>query len=284
VFVANPINDFEYPLLKANSFDLQNIQGYFVATTTNQNIDGEKTFLVSPRVPTATNASGTQVVNIDRLNTDISTNNATINAAINATNVTIANLATTLANNYVALAGTQTITGSKTFSNISVPLNPAANNSPVSLNYFDSNAVLSSSDQIINGTKTFNNSPQVPNPDSGGDAVNYQTLLNAIDVLTNPNVSGGCIKLGFLQIVFGFVELLGTWDGPVRDASVSYSAIAPNMSPFTSVAGGGSSIDRLLTFRSNFTNTNAFFSADNIPGSGTEAPNALVRFVVIGYI
>jgi hypothetical protein len=284
VFVANPINDYEYPLLKASSFDLPDIFGYFVGTTSDQTVNGEKSFLISPKVPTATNSSGTQVVNIDRLNSDIALNNAAFNLAINNTNTNLSNLSNSIAANYVGLAGTQTITGNKTFNTINVPITPAAGTSPVSLNYFDSNVVSLNNDQTVNGTKTFSASPQVPTPDSGNDAVNYQTLLNAVSGLINPNVSGGCIKLGPIQIVFGFFQVTGDWQaGGEVTGSVNYSGVAPNMSPFTSISGASSDVDRLVITRVSYSNTTISWAGDSPGGNISQPPNGIVRFIVIGY-
>lgn len=293
VFVANPINDYEYPLLKASSFDLPDIFGYFVGTTSDQTINGEKTFLISPKVPTATNSSGTQVVNIDRLNSDIALNNAAFNlainntnASINTTNTNLSNLSNSIAANYVGLVGTQTISGNKTFNNINVPLNPTNGLSPVCLTYFDNNTLKLNENQTVNGTKTFTTSPQVPNPDSGGDAVNYQTLLNAVGSLINPNVSGGCIKLGPIQIVFGTTTINGNWQagGALSTGSSPYGAYAPSASAFQSIGGGSAVCDRLVTFQAIFDNNGVAFYADE-PNNVTPQPaNGLIRWVVFGYI
>jgi hypothetical protein len=277
VFVANPINDFEYPLLKASSLDLPNLFGYFVGTTSDQNVDGEKTFLISPRVPTATNSSGTQVVNIDRLNTDL-------NGVTSTTTSLITSLATDLSTNYVKIAETQTITGSKKFDSITVPLLPSSSDAPISSNYFNTNAVLRYNDQIIDGLKTFNVCPQVPNPDSSLDAVNYQTLLSSIAQIVNPQVSSGCLKFGAIQIVFGSTVISGNWSGAVLGTGAStYSTYAASASPFQTIVGGGAAINRRVALESNFDINGIAFQATEI-GSDPQPANGLIRWVVFGYI
>lgn len=123
VFVSNPVNDFEYPLLKASSFDLTNIQNYFVATTTSQTVDGEKTFLVPPKVPNTTATTGTQAVNIDRLNTDLTNLNTLLSTTFNAGLTALTN---NLVTNYATLGTTQSITGKKTFTQAPIVPEPIA--------------------------------------------------------------------------------------------------------------------------------------------------------------
>jgi hypothetical protein len=285
VFVANPINDFEYPLLKANSFDFTDVRSYFVATTTNQTVDGEKTFLVSPKVPTATLTSGTQAVNINRLNTDL----AALNTSISTT--TAANLASAIApintalSNVVNLSGAQTVTGAKTFDDIRVPLTPGLANSPVSLDFYNQETVTLTDAQTIAGVKTFSSPAKVPNPIAGLDAVNLQTLNSLFGGINNPQVSNGCIKIGNIQIVFGNFPVFGTWNstGPLS-ASHTYTASAPNMSPFTSVVGGGGSLDRLSVTQFNFSNTGVTFIGDTANTANPQPNDGTVFFVVFGYI
>lgn len=159
VFVANPINDWEYPLLKGASLDIPDLQGYFVTRTANQSIDGVKTFTSIPQFPAATQISGPQAVNIDRLNLDINTLNTTISDQISTINSqTIASINSTNTNlntNFVTLSTNQAITGIKTFSNITVPITPLSAASPVALQYFNDNAVRLGGNQSIAGIKDF---------------------------------------------------------------------------------------------------------------------------------
>jgi hypothetical protein len=284
VFVANPTEDWQYPLLKAASLDLVNLGGYFVTTTGVQSVDGEKTFTTAPKVPTATLTSGLQVVNIDRLNSDLSANNATLNTAITGVATSVSTLSANITANYMSLSGTQTVTGAKTFNDIAVPLNPGAPNNPVSLQHYDNNTVKLAGDQTIAGEKTFSVSPQVPNPNSINDAVNYQTLQAMIGQITNPQVSQNCIKLGNIQIIFGSTPILGNWGavGPLTTGPVNYNSVAPGMSPFQSIAGGSATCDRTVVVGAIFNNNDVIFNADESP-PGVPA-NGTIKWVVFGYI
>jgi hypothetical protein len=206
-FVANPIGDWEYPLLKGASLDLTDFANYFVARSGNQQIAGVKSFTSIPEFPTSVLATGNQGVNVSRLSTDLSTLSVGLSAQIasnNATNVAaIAALSTDLNTNFVTLATTQAITGTKNFTNISVPATPSIGTSPISLTYFDTKAVQVTGNQAIAGTKTFADI-KVPNPSSSGDAVNLAYLLGAL-APNSLTLSGNTIQFANgLKIVFGF--------------------------------------------------------------------------------
>lgn len=290
VFVPNPINDWEYPLLKSTSLDLPNLGAYFVATTANQSIDGTKIFTSIPEFPASTLTTGSQGVNVTRLVTDLTALNTALSSQIAANNATlnagISAIAADLNTNYVSLSTAQAITGTKTFTDIKIPATPTGPLAPISLGYFGSNAVQLVGDQTIDGTKTFTTSPQVPNPDSGGDAVNYQTLLNAVGGLINPTVNGGCIKLGNIQIVFGTTAIYGDWGagGALTTGYSSYANYAPTASAFQSIGGGSAVCDRLVTIQASLTTTGVDFIADS-PNNVTPQPaDGFILWVVFGYI
>lgn len=161
VFVSNPTEDWQYPLLKTTSLDLPNFSQYFVATTGNQSIDGIKSFTSIPTFPTSTAITGNDGVNITRLTTDLETTRASIVDEISTiasdNTAAISVLSTNLNTNFVTLAGGQTITGAKTFDNILVPNTPVVGSSPISLQHYTANTVLTNGDQSIQGTKYFEN-------------------------------------------------------------------------------------------------------------------------------
>lgn len=158
-FVANPVNDWEYPLLDATSLDLPNFAQYFVSMSGDQDINGVKTFNSIPKFPTSTLLTGQQAVNVDRLNLDLATQNTSLTTQINnLSTTTVASLAALTSNlntNFVNLAGNQTITGTKTFSNIIVPATPTVANNPISFQYYTNNTVLTAGNQTILGNKNF---------------------------------------------------------------------------------------------------------------------------------
>lgn len=188
VFVPNPINDWEYPLLKSTSLDLPNLGAYFVTTTANQSIDGTKAFTSIPEFPASTLTAGLQGVNVTRLVTDLTALNTALSSQIAANNVAlnagISAIAADLNTNYVSLATTQAITGAKTFTAIKIPATPIGPLEPISLGYFDSNTVKLTGNQTITGTKTFVDI-QVPNPNAAGDAVNLGTMQTANAAINN---------------------------------------------------------------------------------------------------
>jgi hypothetical protein len=93
VFKANPLNDWEYPQLRADSLDLNNLAGFFVTATTNQVITGTKTFTSIPIIPTASNVGTNlqQATNREYVSTEIGIATSAINAAINGDQIVTGN-------------------------------------------------------------------------------------------------------------------------------------------------------------------------------------------------
>ena len=304
VFVPNPVNDWEYPLLTGASFDLPNLQQYFVTRTANQAVDGVKTFTSIPEFPASTQLTGNQGVNTSRLSADLNELNTTISDQIVTTNTAltaqltafnttltgqivttntaltaqIAAVSNNLATSYVNLATSQTVTGLKIFDNIEVPSSPAGLNSPISNSNFLSRAVILTTNQTIAGTKTFSSSPKVPNPVSGLDAVNIQTLLSQIGALTDVNTnSSSYIVIGNLKILFGQTAITGSWTAGGQ-LTATQSIASSNM---TSIITVYASINRLV-----FLSTAANLTDINFIGDGASgipnANNGLISWLVIG--
>lgn len=304
VFVPNPVNDWEYPLLTGASFDLSNLQQYFVTRTANQVIDGVKTFTSILEFPASVQTSGNQGVNVTRLTADLAALNTAISDQIVTTNTALtAQLATfnttlagqivatntaltaqittvsnNLATNYVTLATNQTVTGLKIFDNIEVPSSPAGLNSPISNSHFLSKAVILTTNQTIAGTKTFSSSPKVPNPTSGLDAVNIQTLLSQIGALTSVNTnSSSYITIGNLKILFGQTAITGTWAAGGQ-LTATQSIAGANLSSIIAAYG---SIDRLVFLSTSANLTDINFVGDG--ASGLPTPNnGTISWLVIG--
>lgn len=275
VFVSNPINDWEYPLIQTASLDLPDLQNYFVTRSANQLIDGVKTFSSIPEFPESTQASGAQGVNVNRLNTSLG-------ALATALNSSITTLSTDLNTNFVTLATNQTLTGTKNFTSLTVPVTPAGPTAPIAKQYYEDNTVLLTGAQTIMGTKTFADI-QVPSPNSNADAVNLGYLLGAL--ATAPVISTNCIKFGNIQMVYGILTVTSDWNagGVVQLLDNYYSVISPDMSPFTNISAFNVCSDRLLVYKVTPTLTFINIEADVANPSIPQPNGANVSYWVIGY-
>lgn len=287
VFVPNPINDWEYPLLKSTSLDLPDLGAYFVTTTANQVIDGTKAFTSIPEFPASTLTAGLQGVNVTRLATDLTTLNTALSSQIQvnnaALNAGISAIAADLNTNYVSLATTQTITGAKTFTDIKIAAAPTGPLTPISLGYFDSNAVQLLGNQTIGGTKTFVDI-QVPAPNAANDAVNLAFLQAALT--NNPQVSANCLKIGNIQIIFGKTTVAGSWTsgGFLTTGNISYTTFAPNASNFTSITGYSAVVDRAVIVQIIPDLTDVKFFADLPAGIQPQPNDGVIGFIIFGTI
>jgi hypothetical protein len=275
VFVANPINDWEYPLIKAESLDLSDMQSFFVTRSANQSIDGVKTFSSIPEFPKSTQVNGSQAVNVDRLNTDLGVLATTSAAALAA-------LSTNLNTNFVTLATNQSLTGTKNFASLTVPVTPAGPTAPIAKQYYDDNTVQLTGAQTINGTKTFTDI-QVPSPNSSGDAVNLGYLLGAL--ATAPVVTQNCIRFGNVQIVYGTLTVTNNWGagGVVSLANNLYTAISPSMANFSYISAFNVCSDRLLVYKVTATLTEITIEADEANPSIPQPSGGNISYWVIGY-
>jgi hypothetical protein len=253
-----------------------------VLLTGNQSIGGNKIFTSPVKI-----APG--------VNDDEAVNRLQLNNAIIGLETNIGALGTAA----VLLATDQTIGGVKTFSNPVVAAAAINGNQAIVKSQLDAatialnDAILAlnaatvklTTAQTIAGEKTFTVSPQVPNPDSGNDAVNYATLLSAIASNTNVSTSNGCIKIGNIQIVFGSLLVFGYWQAiGTISTNINYIDVAPNMSTFNSIVGGSASVNRMAIFTSNFDNDNFQFEGDVPAGAYAQPNDGLIRFIVVGYI
>jgi hypothetical protein len=321
VFVANPVNDWEYPLLKGTSIDLPDFAQYFVARSGAQSIDDVKTFTSIPVFPTSIQTTGLQGVNVTRLNTDLNSLSGTLTAAFTAQNAintaAISALTTNLNTNFVTLATTQSITGAKNFTDLqtSAPTLPA---NPVTLQYFNDFGVRNSGDQTVNGIKTFT-SLKIPNiPTVAADPVNlFYFNDNAVTLSSNQTINGtktfsdiqvptpnstndavplaflqaaiastatvNCLKFGNFQIIFGITPITGVWSagGPLTTGSSNYITYAPSMSAFTSITAYGATCNRLVAVQMEPSLTNLNFFADAV-GPVAQPDDGLIGWFVSG--
>lgn len=191
-FVANPINYWQYPLLDTRSIDYTDFSATFVTSVGNSLITGIKSFTSSPLFPTPVLGSD---------------NNQ-------AANTNFVNLAITTAfasNTFVDLLSTQTVTGSKTFLNLSVPLTANFPGSPISKDYADNNLVNTTTSQVISGEKVFASVVKVPTPISAGDAVNKAItdfLGNAVTSLQDAVAALAALAIGLTVTEGTYVENL----------------------------------------------------------------------------
>jgi hypothetical protein len=257
VFKANPVNDWEYPLLKATALDLVNFNNYFVSATTNQTLGGLKNFTTIPTFPTATATSGLQAVNIDYLN----------NAG------------------FVRLTTDQTVSGVKTFTDLrNVTTQPLVPDSVVNIAYFDLKGVTINDDQTIFGSKTFNQVPIIPAPTISSHATNKQYVDNAIQA-QGLSQSQNCVKVGNIQTIYGTSVITGAWNsqGALDTGDVYYNTVAPSALPFTNIISASSCIDRLVHLATEASLTKIKVIGDSF-NSPYPANDGLVRWSVTGYV
>lgn len=257
VFTANPVNDWEYPLLKATSLDLVNFNQYFVSATTDQTIGGLKTFTSIPTIPTATTTSGTQAVNIDYINSA----------------------------GFVRLTTDQTVSGAKTFIDLrNTTTQSFVPDSVVNIAYFNEFAVTTNNPQTILGTKTFNQTPIITAPTIPTHATNKQYVDNAIQAL-GISQSQNCVKVGSIQTIYGTSVITGQWSnsGALDTGDVFYSTIAPSALPFSQIISASSSIDRLVHLATEANLTKIKIIGDSF-SSPFPANDGIVRWSVTGYV
>lgn len=257
VFKANPINDFEYPLLKATALDLVNFNQYFVSATTNQPVSGVKAFTAIPTIPTATATSGLQAVNIDYLNTA----------------------------GFVKLTANQTVSGTKTFTDLrNLQTQSYVQDSVVNIAYFNEYAVTTINNQTVAGVKTFSEPLQIPGPTIPAHAANKQ-YVDALVRSLGLSQSQNCYKVGGIQTVMGSAFITGAWatQGPLDTGDIFFNTIAPGMQPFTQILSASSCIDRLvlLSTEVNLNKIRLFGEAFNSP---FPANDGIVRWTVSGYV
>jgi hypothetical protein len=257
VFKANPVNDWEYPLLKATALDLVNFNQYFVSATTNQTLGGLKNFTTIPTFPTATATSGTQAVNIDYIN----------NAG------------------FVRLTTDQTVSGVKTFTDLrNVTTGSLVPDSVVNVNYFNQYAVDRINHQTVMGKKTFTEVPIVPAPTAPNEVANKQYVDIAIQS-QGISYSQNCVKVGNIQTIYGTSVITGAWNsqGALDTGDVYYNTVAPSALPFTNIISASSCIDRLVHLATEASLTKIKVIGDSF-NSPYPANDGLVRWSVTGYV
>jgi len=307
VFVPNPVNDWEYPLLKGTSVDLLDFSQYFVARSGDQSIDDVKTFTSIPTFPTSTQSTGLQGVNVTRLITELTTlttafNNSLAGYVTLGTNQTISGTKTFSAlevplvpigptspvslqhfdDNAVKNTGNQTINGTKSFADIQVPANPTGLTAPVSLQYFQDNAVINTGTQTVNGAKTFANL-LLPDPTAPTQAVNKQTLDAALAALIPVTKTNNNINFGNLQIVWGQTQIFGSWGavGPLGTGVSNISAYAPGAAPFVQILSYSAVVDRLVPLQMLVSLTTVEFWADDL-ASAPQPNDGTIAWIIIG--
>jgi hypothetical protein len=184
IFVANPLNFWEYPLLNTQSIDVSDFDGRYITKQGNVTISGIKDFTNSPTAPTP--APG-----------DTSFNLATTAFVAGEINNAITN------GGFVDLTSAQIITGFKTFNAIKVPLNPGFADSPVALQYLDTNYVDVSTSGNIAGIKTFSNSPEVPTPTTGPAATPKSYVDGLISTVQTAITNLQVFAVAFQSLVTG---------------------------------------------------------------------------------
>jgi hypothetical protein len=261
VFKANPINDYEYPLLKAESINLNDFSNYFVSTTANQAVGGFKAFDTIPTVPTSVNTSGNQVANVQYVQD--------------------------LAGGAVKTIGDQTITGLKTFQEIKVPTTPDTPASPVPLGWFYDNAVLKTGSQFIQGNKNFSGPVEIPYSAVGNNAVNNDRLNTRLSTIPVISVTQGCIQIGNLQIISGQSTFNGDLNafGAVTFPLQTFRNFCPAMKDFTYIISVVGNATALMAVQMVLETDNKGFKVigDNV--NSVVQPNTfLFYWQAIGYV